>query len=407
MRRITRRHFVGGTAAAGAAASGGLPLFAQAQTVMPELAAGLPEGVRAVAVLDALPGKKPLIKLTYRPPNYETPIEYFRDPITPNDAFFVRYHLEVIPEVDATTWRLAVGGEGASGQAELTLEDLKKLPPAEVVAVNQCSGNRRGLFQPHVPGVQWGYGAMGCARWKGARLKDILDKVGVKKEAIEIAFNGADGPIIDKTPDFIKSIPVWKAMEENTLIAYAMNGQALPHFNGYPARLIVPGWTATYWMKHVISIQVLTQPESGFWMRGAYRIPLGRFPLVARFTSQDTAVTTPITEMMVNSLITSHGDGDTAKAGTMLGGIAWDGGYGIRAVEVSSDGGRTWTATTLGPDLGRYAFRTWGFPMLAKGKHSFQARAINVIGQTQTAAVIPNPAGYHHNVIQSVSLTVV
>jgi DMSO/TMAO reductase YedYZ molybdopterin-dependent catalytic subunit len=406
MQRITRRHFVGCSAAAGAAVAGGLPLFAQAQTVMPELAAGLPEGVRAVAVLDALPGKRPLIKLSYRPPNYETPIEYFRDPITPNDVFFVRYHLAVIPEVDATTWKIAVGGEGASGQAELTLEDLKKLPTAEVVAVNQCSGNRRGLFQPHVPGVQWGYGAMGCARWKGARLKDILDKVGVKKEAIEIAFDGADGPIIDKTPDFIKSLPVWKAMDENTLIAYEMNGQPLPHFNGYPARLVVPGWTGTYWMKHVISIQALTQPESGFWMRGAYRIPLRRFPLVAHFTSQETAVNTPITEMMVNSLITSHGDGDRVKAGTLIGGVAWDGGYGIRTVEVSSDGGKTWTATTLGPDLGRYAFRTWSFPMRARGKHSFLARAINVVGETQTAALIHNPAGYHHNVMQSVSLTV-
>ena len=158
-------------------------------------------------VLDALPGKKPLIKLSYRPPNYETPIQYFRTAITPNDAFFVRYHLSGIPEVDAKTWKLAVGGEGANGQAEFTLDDLKRLPAAEVVAVNQCSGNRRGLFQPHVPGVEWGYGAMGCARWKGARLKDLLDKVGLKKEAIEIVLDGADSGVTDKTPDFIKSIP--------------------------------------------------------------------------------------------------------------------------------------------------------------------------------------------------------
>ena len=177
-------------------------------------------------MLDALPGKKPLIKLTYRPPNYETPIEYFRTAITPNDAFFVRYHLSIIPEVDAKTWKLTAGGEGANGQLELNLDDLKKLPAVEVVAVNQCSGNRRGLFQPHVAGVEWGYGAMGNARWKGARLKDVLDKVGLKKEAIEIVLNGADGPSLDKTPDFIKSIPVWKAMDDKTLIAYEMNGAA-------------------------------------------------------------------------------------------------------------------------------------------------------------------------------------
>ena len=122
--------------------------------------------------MDSLPGKKPLIKRSYRAPNYETPLEYFRDVITPNDVFLVRYHLSNIPEVEAKTWMLTVGGDGANGQAKLTMDDLRKQPSVEVIAINQCSGNRRGLFQPHVPGVQWGYGAMGCARWKGARLKD-------------------------------------------------------------------------------------------------------------------------------------------------------------------------------------------------------------------------------------------
>jgi DMSO/TMAO reductase YedYZ molybdopterin-dependent catalytic subunit len=407
MGALTRRRFVGGTVAAGATVAGGLPVPPSARAAAPELAAALPEGTRASAVLDSLPGKKPLIKLSYRPPNYETPIEYFRDAITPNDAFFVRYHLAFIPEVDAKTWKLSVGGDGANGQVQLTMEDLKALPPAEVVAVNQCSGNRRGLFQPHVPGVQWAYGAMGCARWKGARLKDVLDRVGVKKEAVEIAFEGADGPVVDKTPDFVKSLPVWKAIEESTLVAYEMNGQPLPHFNGFPARLVVPGWTGTYWMKHLVSVKALLRPETNFWMSGAYRIPLGRFPLVARFTSQDTAANTPITEMVVNSLITSHSDGAEVKAGSAVGGIAWDAGYGIRAVEVSRDGGATWAAATLGPDLGRYAFRTWSFPLHEKGKQTVMARATNAVGATQTAALIANPAGYHHNVMHSVSLTVI
>ena len=205
--------------------------------------------------MGTLPGKKPLIQLADRPPNYESPLEYLRTPITPNDQFFVRYHLSDIPEVKAETYKIAVGGDGANGTAELTLDDLKKMPAVEVVAVNQCSGNRRGLSKPHVPGVEWGYGAMGCARWKGAQLKDVLDKVGLKKEAIEIVFNGADGPAVDKTPDFIKSIPVWKAIDESTIVAYEMNGQPLPHFNGFPARLVVPGWTGTYWMKHVTEDQ--------------------------------------------------------------------------------------------------------------------------------------------------------
>lgn len=404
---ITRRTVLhaAGASVAGAALQWGDKLAAQAAGV--ELPAALPAGTRAAAVLDALPGKKPLIKLSYRPPNYETPIEYFRTAITPNDAFYVRYHLADIPEVDAKTWKLSIGGEGAGGQIELNLDDLKTMPAAEVVAVNQCSGNRRGLFQPHVPGLQWGYGAMGCARWKGARLKDLLDKVGVKKEAIEIVFNGADGPVFEKTPDLIKSIPIWKAMEETTLIAYEMNGAPLPHLNGFPARLVVPGWTGTYWTKHVISIQAVTKPFAGFWMNPAYRIPLGKFPLVTRFTSQDTAVNTPITEMVVNSLITSHADGAKVPAGSAVGGLAWDGGYGIRAVEISTDGGKAWLPAALGEDFGRFAFRTFSFPVKEKGKVTVMARASNAIGQTQTSELIQNPAGYHHNVIHSVTLDVV
>ena len=226
---LTRRRLMTAGAGMALAGSGFDPRLALA--AIPVLPAVLPEGVRKNATLEALPGKKPLIKLSYRPPNYETPIEYFRTAITPNDAFFVRYHLSNIPEVNVRTWKIVVGGEGANGQAELTLDDLKRLPAAEVVAVNLCSGNRRGLFQPHVPGVQWSYGAMGCARWRGARLKDLLDKVGVKKEAIEIVFDGADSGVTDnsavtnKTSDFIKSIPTWKAIEDTTLVAYEMNGR--------------------------------------------------------------------------------------------------------------------------------------------------------------------------------------
>jgi DMSO/TMAO reductase YedYZ molybdopterin-dependent catalytic subunit len=400
MLSFNRRHFL--STAAGAAAA--LPALKQAFAL--DLPQALPEGARGSYVLDTLPGKKPLIKLSYRPPNYEAPLEYFRTAITPNDQFFVRYHLSVIPEVDPKTWKLSVGGDGASNTASLTLDDLKAMPSAEVVAVNQCSGNRRGLFNPHVPGVEWGYGAMGCARWKGARLKDVLDKVGLKKEAVEVVFEGADGPPHDKTPEIIKSIPAWKAIDPDTLIAYEMNGQPLPHLNGAPARIVVPGWTGTYWMKHVTAIKPVTTPDKNFWMAAAYRIPLGKFPLVARFTSQETAANTPITEMVVNSLITSHPDGASVSAGATVGGIAWDGGYGIRTVECSTDGGKTWSEAKLGEDLGKYSFRTWSFPLAGKGKVTVMARASNAIGQTQTATLIHNPAGYHHNVIHSVSLNV-
>jgi DMSO/TMAO reductase YedYZ molybdopterin-dependent catalytic subunit len=371
----------------------------------------LPAGTRANAVLDTLPGKKPLIRLTGRAPNYEAPLAYLRTAITPNDEFFVRYHLADIPEVAAGTWKLNIGGEGANGNLQIGLDELKRLPVFEVAAVCQCSGNRRGLFQPHVPGVQWGHGAMGCARWKGAKLKDVLDLVGLRKDAVEVVFDGADGPVLDKTPDLVKSLPVWKAIEETTLVAYEMNGEPLPHWNGFPARIVVPGWTATYWVKHITSITAVTRPFDGYWMKSAYRIPVGIFPLVARFISQETAATTPVTEIVVNSFITSPADGASIDAGgrTAISGITWDGGYGIRSVEISADDGKSWMEAALGEDPGKFAFRTWSheFTPERRGKLALIARATNWIGQTQTREPIPNPAGYCNNVAQTVTLDVV
>jgi DMSO/TMAO reductase YedYZ molybdopterin-dependent catalytic subunit len=374
------------------------------------LSPSLPAGTRAEAVLETLPGKKPLIKLTYRPPNYEAPLTYLRTTITPNDEFFVRYHLAVIPQVDATKWKLSLGGEGASRGVEIGLEELKKLPAFEVVAVCQCAGNRRGLFQPHVAGVQWGHGAIGCARWKGARLKDVLELVGLDKDTVEIVFDGADGPVLGKTPDFAKSLPVWKAIEDTTLVAYEMNGEPLPHWNGFPARIVVPGWSGTYWVKHITGITAVTKPFDGFWMKTAYRIPVGKFPLVERFISQETATNTPVTEMVVNSLMTNPNDGTRVKVGsqTAISGIAWDGGYGIRSVEISADNGETWANARLGEDLGKFAFRPWSYDFAPKvrGKLSLTSRATNKIGQTQTQELIQNPAGYHNNLMQTLTLEV-
>jgi DMSO/TMAO reductase YedYZ molybdopterin-dependent catalytic subunit len=408
-RRQVLRGVGGGALVLGTAAGGlALPRFALADD-QPPLPKGLPGGVYDEAALDALPGKAPLIKLAYRPPNYETPIRYFNETFTPNDAFFVRYHLSTIPEVDAAQWRLAIAGDAVEQPLTVTLDQLKsEFTPVEIAAVCQCSGNRRGLSQPHVPGVQWGYGAMGNAKWKGARLKDILARAGIKKEAVEIVMDGEDGPPVDKTPDFVKSLPAWKALDENTIIAYEMNGQPLPHFNGFPARVIVPGWTATYWMKHVVAINAMTKPFEGFWMKSAYRIPTNMFPVVQRFATQETAANTPITEMVVNSLITSVADGQRVPVGKALdvGGVAWDAGYGIKTVEVSLNGGKTWQSAALGADAGRFSFRPWRFRFTPQraGSYAFTAKATNAIGQTQTDALIFNPAGYHNNVMHRVAV---
>ena len=242
----------------------GWALHSAAVAAALDLPGSLPAGTRAAAALEALPGKKPLIRLSYRPPNYETPLEYFRTPITPNDAFFVRYHLSDIPEVDAPsinakTWKVTVGGDGANNRVQLSLDDIKAMPAHRDHRGLPMLGQSARPVRSACRRCRMGYGAMGCATWKGARLKDVLDKAGLKKEAVEIVLNGADGPVSDKTPDFIKSLPVDVATAETALIAYEMNGQPLPHFNGFPARVIVPGWTGTYWVKHITTIDANDQ----------------------------------------------------------------------------------------------------------------------------------------------------
>jgi sulfite dehydrogenase (cytochrome) subunit A len=374
-----------------------------------ELNPALPLVTREEAVLDALPGKAPLIKLTYRPPNYETPIDAFRDAITSNDRFFVRYHLAGVPELsELEGWKLTIGGDAVLRPLELSLDELKSgFEPVEITAVCQCSGNRRGLFEPHVAGVQWGYGAMGNATWRGARLKDVLAKAGVADAAVEVALGAADGPVLDATPDFAKSIPLAKALDQNTIIAYAMNGEPLPHLNGFPARLVVPGWTATYWIKHLNALEVRSKPFAGYWMAKAYRVPKGLFATDLPFTSQDDEKTTPITQILVNSLITHPASGaKVPAAGFDVEGIAWDGGHGIRMVEVSADGGRSCQQASLGQDFGDFSFRQWQMRVggSSAGPVKIMARATSRSGEIQVDRLVPNPAGYHHNLVQSVDL---
>ena len=393
---------------------GGATLALAGDALMPSLARAFAGEYDALAAppLELLSGKRPLIRRTYRPPNFETPIHYFNEVFTPNDAFFVRYHLTNIPRVDSKLWRLRVEGDAVKNVSEFNLETLRRdFERVEIAAVNQCAGNRRGLFEPRAPGVQWGHGAMGNARWSGVRLGDVLRRVGFRNGALEVAFDGADAPLIAKTPDFIKSLPLWKALDEDTIIAFEMNGEPLPHWNGYPARLVVPGWTATYWVKHLVSIRVGLKPYEGFWMSTAYRVPKGAFLATREFSSQTGEANTPVTELVVNSLLTNVKDHDEFPLHRQIEvkGIAWDGGHGIQKVEVSKDDGRSWTPADLGGDHGRYSWRPWTFRFtpLEKGNHVLLAKATNRNGDTQGSKLILNPAGYHHNLVQRVRFNVV
>ena len=278
-----------------------------------------------------------------------------------------------------------------------------------LAAINQCSGNRRGLFAPRVPGVQWGNGAMGNARWRGVRLRDVLKRAGLGADALEVWFSGADSAVLPATPSFLKSLPVERALDENTLIAFEMNDAPLPHWNGAPARLVVPGWTGTYWMKHLTVVRIEPKALDNFWMKSAYRVPAGAFA-GARFASQETPETAPITEILVNSLITSHTTGARLHRGTaaQLAGKAWDNGAGIERVEFSTDASQTWRAATLGRELGRFAWREFSLPLDTSraGALEILVRARSRDGSQQPEKLTFNPSGYHDNIVQRVTLEV-
>ena len=242
------------------------------------------------------------------------------------------------------------------------------MPSVEIVAVNQCSGNSRGFFEPRVAGGQLGNGAMGNARWKGVTLKAVLDRAGVQKDARQVTFNGLDTAIVDKTPDFVKALDIDQARDGEVMLAYAMNGQDLPFLNGFPLRLVVPGYYGTYWVKHLSEITVIDSVFDGFWMKTAYRIPDNDCNCTPPGTPPKTTI--PIGRFTVRSFITSVVDGAKVAAGQqiVLKGIAFDGGTGIKEVAVSTDDGKSWTPAKLGQDLGKYSFREWQLPVtLAAG----------------------------------------
>ena len=400
---MRRRTMIAGASAALIAS----PSVAGESTRIPE---DLPDGTRAIARFVNLPDKRRMLRLTDRPPNYASPINVFADAVTPNDRFFVRYHLDSVPSAaDLERWILSVSGDGVERPVQFKLNTLLDLSTNQVLSVCQCAGNRRGFVDPHVPGVQWTDGGMGCAVWRGPALRDVLKAAGVKSEAKEVWFGGADKPLVDGTPPFRKSLPIEKALDSDTIVAIAMNNAPLPLLNGYPARLVVPGWTATYWMKHLTSIEVSTQPLKNFWMQTAYRVPAGLFPVDRPFQSQATETTVPITELVVNSVIADPLEGDEAeRSGFTIRGVAWDRGAGISRVEVSMDGGGTWRDALLEGPLGRYAYRRFSLRTgsLRPGTYRLMSRAISQTGEKQAERMKVNPGGYNNNVPRPITVVV-
>jgi len=358
--------------------------------------------------LVAYPGKRPLIRHTSRPPQLETPFSVFdKGVFTPNDAFFVRYHLADIPlSIDPENYALSISGKVEKPQ-KFSLRDLKNaFEPVEITAVAQCSGNSRGFVDPRVGGGQLANGAMGNARWRGVPLRSILDKAGVGAGARQVVFNGLDQPVSTETPDFMKALDIDHARDGEVMLAYAMNGEDLPWLNGYPLRLVVPGYYATYWVKHLSDIRVIDDVWDGYWMKTAYRTPDNDCACTP--IGEPPHATRPIARMNVRSFITSIADRSNIRANreTIVRGIAFDGGEGIATVLFSDDAGQSWRPARLGPDHGRYSFREWTAPIrLRAGEHNLMSCAINRIGQSQPLAPLWSPSGYMRNAVETVRIT--
>ena len=341
-----------------------------------------------------------LVLHTERPPNLEMPERFLAQDFTPNDAMFVRWHESLLPtSIDETTYRLKVGGH-VDRPLELSLADLRaRFPSTSLVAVNQCTGNGRSAFSPRVPGVQWSRGAVGNARWTGVRLRDVLDAAGPRGGALEVAFGGLDRAPLESVPRFEKSLAVGMARGDGPLLAWAMNDAPLPMLNGYPLRLVVPGWYSTYWVKALETVTVLDHAFDGYWMKKAYRIPAGDG---ARESPDALSTdTVPVTRMNVRSLFAPPRPGETLRRGAMveLDGVAWDGGTGIRRVEVSFDGGTAWHDARLEQDLGPFAWRRWRAVWMPEqaGPASVLVRATSVGGEEQDPRPRWNRGGYLRN----------
>jgi hypothetical protein len=352
-------------------------------------------------------GKSPLILLTDRPPNLETPLKYFLQDYTPNNAFFVRWHLSQLPDkIQEDTFRLRISGN-VNKILSLSLNDLKtKFKPVTIPALCCCAGNARSTFDPAVPGAQWKNGAMGNAKWTGIKLKDILQMAGLKPGSTEVAFNGMDTPPLPSVPDFVKALKLDKAMDDQVIVAYEMNGEPIPFLNGYPLKLVVPGWYATYWVGMLNEIKVYNQPFTCFWMTKAYKVPKG---VTNGNESHDSLANdlVPISKMDVRAIFVSPTPDSIIKSGAPcdIQGLAFDGGDGIAKVELSEDNGKTWKEATLEAELGKYSWRRWHYQYKAttKGEHKFKVKATTIKGETQPEHQW-NRSGYMRNEIETLTL---
>ena len=360
IRTLSRRRFLQGAGILGGMAAT-FPAWADTYIDL-----DLPGGPDRRELTTAFPQKGRMILQRTRPPLLETPFEVFdRGVFTPNDQFFVRWHWAVIPEnVNVVEFKVAVRGH-VEQALSLSLADLLAMPRVEVVAVCQCSGNSRGLFQPRVPGAQWQNGAMGNARWTGVRLRDVLDRAGVKAGAVAVRSSGLDDPVVPAAPKLMKPLDIDHARDGEVMLAFQMNGEQLPLLNGFPVRLVVPGWYSDYWIKMLSTIEVLDAPDQNYFEKVAYRVP--DTPHANVKPGETGFKTVPVSRLVPRSFFTNVTDATTIEPGAAVPvrGIAFGGDGGVAQVELSADSGQSWQKTTLGRDEGAYSFRQWSTQITA------------------------------------------
>ena len=365
-------------------------------------------GAAAARQFVKYPEKGEMYLLTDRPPQLETPLKIFRQDYTPNEYFFVRWHLSnILTKIDIDTFRLYVSGEVDKPLA-LSMDDLKtKFPVDSIVALAICAGNSRSTFDPKVPGSQWCNGAMGNAVWKGVRLKDILAMAGAKPGVKNVSFQGMDKGALLGIPPFVKSLSIDHAMDGEVMIAYEMNGAPIPMLNGYPLKLVVPGWYATYWVGELNKINVLADTFHGFWMDKAYQVAKGSG--LTESPDSLSKSTVPLTSINLHSVFVEPEPGAPVAANQpcTVEGLAFNDGSGIEKVELSFDDGKTWVNAKLNPVLGKYSWRRWKYDWVPKesGTYHLRVRATDIAGHTQTDKQW-NRSGYARGFVEHLDVNV-
>ncbi len=354
------------------------------------------------------PEKGRMVVQRTRPPWLETPFDVFdKGVFTPNDQHFVSWHWATFPtSVDVGGFALKVHGQVDRPLSLSLRELLHDLPRFEIAAVSQCAGNSRLYAKPRVAGAQWANGSMSNARYAGVRLRDVLDRAGVKAGAGYVRFGGLDEPVLPDAPKFVKSLSVDHARDGEVMLAFAMNGEQLPMLNGFPLKLVVPGWCAVCWIKMLNDIEVMASPDSSIWTTRGYRVPDTPDHTVG--AEQTNYKLIPITRNVPRSFVTNLKAGDTVRAGApqLVRGIAFGGDRGVAGVDLSIDGGKSWKPTDLGTDEGAYSFRQWQtrVSLPVKGAHTLMVRCTNTDKVVQPLQRVWNPGGYMANQIETIDL---